>query len=123
MTDDTDFSLYEKRKIEARKIQIDVIKHVTTMSTGTLVLTVTLLDKLFHSPRFLSLFAVSLFCLVASIVGGFVLQTHCVMEVESGEYDSKVTAWAVISFVALCGGFVGGLILLTLFILLNLVGK
>ncbi len=50
-----DFSIEEKRAIEARKMQVDALKQLATINTASLVLSATLIDLIvinkFHNSK------------------------------------------------------------------------
>ena len=58
----------EKANQEGEKLFYDSMKHLTTLNTGSILLLVTFLEKLFSNPRWKALIAVSLICFVVSIV-------------------------------------------------------
>lgn len=58
----------EKADQEGEKLFYDSMKHLTTLNTGSILLLVTFLEKLFGNPRWKALIAVSLISFVASIV-------------------------------------------------------
>lgn len=63
-----DLTKEEKAEREALKLQFDVYKHITTLSSGSVILTCTFLEKFFKTPRFLALMIVSLGCFFFSII-------------------------------------------------------
>jgi hypothetical protein len=50
---------------------IDFLKHVTTLSSGSILLLATFLEKLFHKPHLGFLVAISFVCFAVSIIGAF----------------------------------------------------
>lgn len=58
----------EKADQEGEKLFYDSMKHLTTLNTGSILLLVTFLEKLFSNPQWKTLIAVSLICFVISIV-------------------------------------------------------
>lgn len=58
----------EEADQEGEKLFFDSMKHLTTLNTGSILLLVTFLEKLFSNPRWKALIAVSLICFVISIV-------------------------------------------------------
>lgn len=63
-----DLTKEEKAEREALKLQFDVYKHITTLSSGSIVLTCTFIEKFFKTPRFLALMIVSLVSFFLSII-------------------------------------------------------
>jgi O-antigen/teichoic acid export membrane protein len=58
----------EKSDEEGEKLFFESMKHLTTLSTGSILLLVTFLEKLFSNPRWKALIAVTLVSFVVSIV-------------------------------------------------------
>lgn len=56
--------------VEQRKAELDIIKHLTTLSTGTVVLMVTLLDKVAKPPTHARLMGFSYISFLFSISFG-----------------------------------------------------
>ena len=60
-------------QIDGFKLYFDLLKQVTTLSTGSAILVATLIDRLFHEPKSKILVAASLLCfflsLCASVIG------------------------------------------------------
>lgn len=46
----TEFTVFEKAQEEGNKLLYDTTKHLATLCTGSLLLLVTFLEKLFTSP-------------------------------------------------------------------------
>ena len=55
--------------IEARKLQNDMLKHVATLDTASILLVVTFLEKLFAQPKEKYLVVASLIAFSASLIG------------------------------------------------------
>ncbi len=61
-TPNTDWS-----EIEVYKIEFEYLKHLTTISTGSILLIVAFLEKIFKNPESKFLIAISLCCFLGSI--------------------------------------------------------
>lgn len=59
----------EKRRTESIKLQFDLYKHLTTLSTGAILLLAAFLEKLFKEPHGKWLVGVSMGCFLLSTVG------------------------------------------------------
>jgi hypothetical protein len=57
---------------EGRKLVYDAIKHLTTLSTGSILLLVAFLEKFFKEPEWKGLVAASLICFILSTIGSFI---------------------------------------------------
>ena len=64
-----------KLDIEHTKLFNDYIKHLNTLSTGSILLLVTFLEKIFTNPHYKWLVIVSLICFLLSVIGGVILKT------------------------------------------------
>lgn len=58
----------EKADKEGEKLFFESMKHLTTLSTGSILLLVTFIEKLFSNPSWKALIAVSLISFVVSIM-------------------------------------------------------
>jgi hypothetical protein len=56
---------------ELLKVTIDFLKHVTTLSSGSILLLATFLEKLFQHPHLTFLIAISFASFALSIIGAF----------------------------------------------------
>lgn len=109
-----------KKAIEETKIVIEYVKHVNTLSTGSLVLLIAFLEKIFKEPKFESLIVISLISFACSIIGSV-----CVLTVNAAQPNNTGKAkWAIkledISIVAMWLGFVLGVVSLTAFSVFNI---
>ena len=57
----------EKGKFERLKLEVDVVKHLSTLDTGTIVFIATVLEKFPRSPLGMHAITVSLGCLLSSL--------------------------------------------------------
>lgn len=104
---------------KARAILVDLIKIITTLSSATLVLSTTLLDKVLQPPVDVPvLLWISWACLAVSVVAGLFTLGVLVGNVAEGKGDPQelVTVWySRVHFY----GFAAGLLVLSLFVALN----
>jgi hypothetical protein len=106
---------------EADKLRYDFFKHLTTLSTGSILLSAALLEKLFTKPngKILVLFALTAFviCILGSLIGMFYkayqLQVGSTLEVHDRSVASIATFIAMLSFLL-------GIIFLVVFVGINL---
>ena len=101
---------------EAMKLRFDFFKHLTTLSTGSLLLLVAFLEKLFQNPQWPSLIIWVISLLISSTLGSLVamLVASVVIE-ESGKHSSALGKLGEVIAYAVIGLFVLSLILLTVF--------
>lgn len=110
-------------EIEIYKIEFDYLKHLTTVSTGTIVLIVAFLEKLFKQPKCKLAVAVSLVCFMITIIICAIAQASIIekaSEKENLEWRDKVQNLTVILFLSALFSFVVGMISLVIFGLKNL---
>jgi len=73
-------------QLEGVKQLHDSLKHLTTLTTGSIVVTVTFLEKLFINPEWKTMVVVSMLSFLASLfcsVTGMLLQSIDTMNIES----------------------------------------
>lgn len=103
------------------KIIFDYLKHLATLSTGSIVLVTTFLDKMFIQPqwKFLVVSAISGF--MTSVVGSIVHYTLMIFDFpgnrKPGALEKRLMAYSLIFSWA---GFLIGIISLSLFAIKNL---
>jgi hypothetical protein len=110
--------------LEQAKQQIEYAKHIAALSTGSIVLIGTLLEKVFHDPVWRPLIGVSVFCFLASVAAAVIFQGISVVSPDyftnkelSRGTRKALTGCLVLMWVA----FLGGLGAFSLFAVLNLV--
>ncbi len=109
---------------EEKQLIADYIKHVNTLATGSLVLLVTFLDKLFEHPQWKILVAVALIGFLSSILGGIAVYTMTLVtrKVMPGGHEESAGDNPIgsIGLILLWAGFLVGVLALTVFALRNL---
>jgi len=109
-------------QIDGFKLYFDLLKQVTTLSTGSAILVATLVDRLFHEPKGKILVAASLlgFCLslCASVIGmlGFASKVRF----SNPRNRDDVHGMGLNSSVAAIVGFLAGIFFLAVFATENL---
>jgi len=91
-------------RVESAKLFYDFFKHITTLSTGTLIVLTALLDKLFESPVWMSLvvivFVFLLISITTSLISMIYMAKHVQDRITGQELDSaaKYIGASIISF-------------------------
>ena len=96
----------------------DLYKHIATLSTGAVVILTTFLDKLGSKPHWRALVGLSLGAFAASLLGMVTMQLWSVLHVSRhpDEVPSRGEQWRRgLVLAAGFGGFVIGLVALTVF--------
>jgi hypothetical protein len=101
----------------------DYLKHLTTLSTGAILLMATFLEKLFAHPHWKLAAAGSLFFLLVSLLGCFGALTFIALN--SGRENMHPefvlgAGWGLASVIIAWVGFFTGITLLTLFAIKNI---
>lgn len=116
----TSYSINQKANEESWKLRYDTYKHLTTLSTGSILLLVTFLEKLFVRPTWKGLVIISFCLLVITVLASLVVMNVTVgfiREIEIEKKDEKqggvFVAIALISFLL-------GIISLIIFAVKNL---
>ena len=110
-------------EIEIYKIEFEYLKHLTTISTGSILLIVAFLEKLFKHPESKYLIAISLCCFLGSI-SFCAFSQLTIIEKASEKINSTliktVQHWTIgLMLIALCM-YVIGIICLVIFGIINL---
>lgn len=105
---------------EGWKLQYDIYKHLTTLSTGSIILVVTFLERLFKNPVWKPLIIVSLISLFLSIFGSFTVMNILASQIREMEADERYEKKHVIIIFAALGLFLLGIICLIVFASKNL---
>jgi hypothetical protein len=110
----------KKARRAGQKLLYDAFKHLTTLSTGSILLLATFLEKFFAEPEWRPLFAVALTGFIVSTVSAFVtmlaLSDSVFKIAEETESGSRIGA---AGFVISLGSFALGIASLVTFALKN----
>ena|SRR5215210_487575 len=104
--------------VEAKKLLHDYLKHLATLSTGSILVMVTFLEKLFQKPEWKLLVSVSLVGFMLSVVMCILVQSADILDIErKEEWALNAIAYGlVLAWV----GFLIGVLSLGVFALKNL---
>ena len=109
----------EKKDAEVTKICIDYLKHLTTLSTGSLILIVTFIEKIFLHPEWKVLVAVAIGALLVSIVSAVLAMTAFVGAIHYPP-EGSLKLLGASGLVGTWLGFLVGMTSLTVFAIRNL---
>lgn len=106
---------------EADKLRFDFFKHLTTLSTGSILLTLAMLEKLFRSPKGKVLVLFALICFAVCILGSLAGMYFKAYQVHIGdrlpeEARGKAANTSGVGILS----FVLGIVFLIVFVGLNL---
>lgn len=117
---DSEYTKQEKANEESLKLGYDLFKHITTLSTGTLLILITFLERLFQNPTWKFLVSISftslVFVIVLSLVLMFLIAGGIGEFGELQEREYKINRWI---FIFTIGFFVVGIISFVAFALVN----
>jgi len=111
----------EPQPLEGNKILHDTYKHLTTLSTGAILILVALMEKFFQQPKWRLLIGVTLVSLIVSTVTSVATMFFISSQVTTGEETGGLLARLIVLLIVLlsCGGFLLGIIALVVFALRN----
>lgn len=110
-------------EIEVYKIEFDYLKHLTTVSTGAILLIVAFLEKIFLQPTYKPAVSVSLVCFLVTIILCAIAQASIIekaSEKKDLSWRNKVQNLTVSLFLLALCSFVVGMVSLVIFGLKNL---
>jgi hypothetical protein len=112
-----------QRKLESYRAERDFYKHLTSLSTASVVLIATFLDKAFPNPEWRDLVNLSLGAFAVSVVGCSIMYALTVLDTDSelslhAQMPTRWVGWLPIT--AGLGGFVVGIAALAAFAMHNL---
>ncbi len=120
------YTVKQKAREEGRKLQYDFFKHLTTLSTGSILLSVTFLEKLFTQPhwKILIAFSFGLFGLsiLSSIITMIMLSALVLHFGETYQHTKGINRILRFSFTCAGAGFISGILCFIVFALKNLYG-
>lgn len=109
-------------KVEGYKILFDTFKHLTTLSTGSILLLVTVLKDLFKTPEWSVLIAVTLIMFLISTLASLIVMLAFGDTVYGkGEFTVPYLEYIVVpSIIISAVAFISGLIVFVIFVLKNI---
>ena len=120
MADDED-DLGSTPRQKGLKLFFDVFKHLTTLSSGSIVILVTFLDKLAKYSQWQALITISLVGFLVAIVGSIIVMLSTARTVRRNETtDQLPDVLGNISYAVAVGGFAIGVVCLAVFGIKNL---
>jgi hypothetical protein len=116
-----DLEQKHKDEIEGLKLFYDTFKHLTTLSTASLLLLATLLEKFFKAPLWTILIGVTFFALIVSLVAALSAMLAYGSLIHSSEdQDARyMKVLGIGGIVGALGGYLVGIIALVAFTLKN----
>jgi hypothetical protein len=110
----------EMYAVEYYKATQDYFKHLTTLSTGSIVLIATFLDRVFAQPKGKFLAILSIIGFVISVIACVIEQTITLMDKPGAKRMVWWTTAGGVSIVFAWTGFLLGIISLSIFAIRNL---
>jgi len=101
---------------EGLKLQYDFFKHLTTLSTGTILLLVTLIEKLFITPEWKLLVPIALSSLLVTVISSLYNMVTISSAIEIDEVDEEDEYSLYKTFLVAAGSFLIGLISIAVFV-------
>ncbi|CAM3893862.1 MULTISPECIES: hypothetical protein [Pseudoalteromonas] len=118
---DNELPLERKQEEEGYRLLYDVMKHLTTISTGTLVILVSFLTKVFSQPEWVYLIPVVMVSFLISIVSSLFSMLYISDAIQKVEMNENTKTYAQNSYLVAGGSFIMGIIMLIVFATKNLI--
>jgi hypothetical protein len=114
----------ENSHVEFHKALYDYLKHLATLSTGSIVLLAALLEKVFAQPRWKPMVIVAVLGFLFTVAASFVAYTLMVLNFPRPGITNSKLEGNLVFFAMLVTwlSFFGGVLSLALFIIRNLLG-
>jgi hypothetical protein len=109
-----------KAKEEALKLFYDTMKHLTTLSTGSILVLLAFLEKIFTRPRWKALIVLTLVSLIISTLAALAAMLYISEALESVVINEERKNYAVASYLISVSTFLLGLGILITFTIKNL---
>jgi len=120
VTEPTDDNIRRKANEESWKLRYDTYKHLTTLSTGSVLLLVTFLEKLFTKPLWKGLVVASFCLFVLAVLASLVVMNAIAGFIREIEIEKK-DEWRGQVFVSIALiSFLLGIVCLIIFAVRNL---
>lgn len=87
------YSINQKANEESWKLRYDTYKHLTTLSTGSILLLVTFLEKLFERPAWKGLVIVSFSSFVITVLASLIVMNVTVGFIREIEIEKRDEKW------------------------------
>ncbi len=110
-----------KRKSEGYKLDHDTYKHLTTLSTGAILILTTFLEKFFQQPKWKFLIGITLISLIISTIASVVAMFGISNDVTTGKDTGNLVFRGTVILIS-CGGFLLGMLCFVIFALRNFWG-
>lgn len=114
------YSVRQTANQEGWKLQYDIYKHLTTLSTGSIILVVTFLEKLFKNPVGKGLVITALCSLFLCIFGSFFVMNILASQIREMEADERYEKRHGLIIGSALILFLLGIVSLILFAVINL---
>lgn len=112
------------KSVEGLKLWYDTMKHLTTICTGTLVLLVSFVEKIFReNTKWKFLFPIVLMLLLLSVLSALFCMLYLseVISDSEGEIDVEKEKWLIKCYLISLASFFLGLLALVIFTIANFI--
>ncbi len=120
MEESKHYTKQEKATEESTKLLYDLFKHITTLSTGILLILIAFLEKLFQTPIAKFLVGISFACFTITIISSLITMAMLTQGIADlgnlWQEEEKIGRW---SFLITIGSFLIGVICFIIFALIN----
>jgi len=120
LEDEVAYTDDEKKIAEEAKVVHDYYKHLTTLSSGSILIVVTFLEKLTSSPEWQFLVGLSIIAFMVTIVSCVFVSVYTIETMHYKDEGSWFAVFTGLAVIAAWVGFLVGMISLGIFALKNL---
>ena len=114
---------YNEKAVAGQRMMYDTFKHLTTLSTGSILLLATFLRDVFKAPEWSSLigivFVMFIISMTSSIVVMIMIGAIGAISVGNSKEDNVGITVLSVSSVTTAGSFLVGMIILVVFVMKN----
>jgi hypothetical protein len=114
------YSEDEKKLAEESKLAHDYFKHLTTLSTGSILLIATFLDKLFAQPEWKFFVGIAIVAFLISIICSIIIQAIILETMYDRPTVGMLKILGMLAIIGSWSGFLIGVMSLGIFALKNL---
>ncbi len=110
------------KNLESKKLEYDTYKHLTTLSTGSIILLATFVEKLFDAPEWSILAPVAIGFFMLSVVSSVTSMFGISYELNPENIDQPISEKLGTTItIGSCGGFLCGVFTFVVFAIKNLI--
>lgn len=111
--------LQPNQKLEMYKLVFDLMKHITTLSSGAIIIVITMIEKVFSAKPPIGMFILTLGAFCISIVSAISAMLILSLNATEGMTEESDKIWFAASAVVATVGFGWGIIAIAIYAFVN----